>query len=91
MLDYCAERGIPARLCGKLVVASDESELDRLAKLHARGTANGLVGLKIIDERGIRVIGPAVRGIRAIWIPDAGIVDYARVATALGASDGRAG
>jgi L-2-hydroxyglutarate oxidase len=83
MLDYCAERDIPTRLCGKLVVASDEGELDRLASLHARGTANGLVGLKIVDERGIREIEPAVRGIRAIWIPEAGIVDYTRVAAAL--------
>ena len=83
LLDYCAERDIPIRICGKLVVASDESELDRLATLHARGTANGLVGLQTVDERGIREIEPAVRGIRAVWVPEAGIVSYSRVAAAL--------
>ena len=80
LLDYCAERDVPVRLCGKLVVASDETELDRLATLHGRGTANGLVGLQIVDERGIREVEPAVRGIRAVWVPEAGIVNYSRVA-----------
>jgi len=83
LLDYCAERDVPVRLCGKLVVASDESELDRLATLHARGTANGLVGLQIVDEGGMRQIEPAVRGIRAVWVPEAGIVSYSSVAAAL--------
>jgi L-2-hydroxyglutarate oxidase len=83
LLDYCAERDVPVRLCGKLVVASDETELGRLATLHRRGTANGLVGLQIVDERGIREIEPAVRGVRAVWVPEAGVVDYSRVASAL--------
>jgi L-2-hydroxyglutarate oxidase len=83
LLDFCAEREVPVRLCGKLVIASDESELDRLAALHTRGTANGLAGLQLLDERAMREIEPAVRGIRAIWVPEAGIVDYSRVAAAL--------
>jgi L-2-hydroxyglutarate oxidase len=83
MLEYCAEHDIPVRLCGKLVVASDESELGRLATLHARGIANGLAGLEIVDEHGITEIEPAVRGIRAVWVPEAGIVSYSRVAAAL--------
>ena len=36
-----------------------------------------------MDERGIREIEPAVRGIRAVWVPEAGIVSYSRVAAAL--------
>lgn len=83
LLDFCAEREVPVRLCGKLVIASDESELDRLAALHTRGTANGLAGLQLLDERAMREIEPAVRGIRAIWVPEAGIVDYSRIAAAL--------
>lgn len=83
LLDYCAERNVPMRLCGKLVVASDESELDRLATLYARGMANGLAGLQLVDETGIRQIEPAVRGLRAVWVPEAGIVNYSSVAAAL--------
>ncbi|MGH2491828.1 MAG: FAD-dependent oxidoreductase, partial [Candidatus Limnocylindria bacterium] len=83
LLDFCAEREVPVRLCGKLVIASDESELDRLAALHTRGTANSLAGLQLLDERAVREIEPAVRGIRAIWVPEAGIVDYSRVAAAI--------
>ncbi len=54
-----------------------------LATLHARGRANGLAGLKVLDERAIREVEPAVRGIRAIWVPEAGIVDYSQVAAAI--------
>ena len=44
---YCDERGIPYRMCGKLVVAIDETEVPRLAELHRRGTANGAEGRKV--------------------------------------------
>lgn len=83
LLDFCREHGVPVRICGKLVVASDESELRGLETLHARGTANGLVGLRTVEENEINDIEPAVRGIRALWVPEAGVVDYKRVAAAL--------
>jgi L-2-hydroxyglutarate oxidase LhgO len=83
LLDLCEERGITVDLCGKLVVASDEAELPRLNGLRERGTANGLKGLELLDERGIAEKEPAVRGHRALWVPEAGIVDYTRVALSL--------
>src|SRR6476659_166234 len=46
MVAFCAENGIPHEICGKLVVAADDSELGRLRDLHERGTANGLEGLR---------------------------------------------
>src|SRR5271155_3957818 len=42
MVAFCAENGIPHEICGKLVVATDDSELERLHELHRRGEANGL-------------------------------------------------
>jgi L-2-hydroxyglutarate oxidase LhgO len=83
MLDFCAYRGVAVDTCGKLVVASDESELPRLQTLLERGTANGLQGLRLVSETEMREIEPAVRGVKALWVPEAGIVDYARVAAAL--------
>jgi L-2-hydroxyglutarate oxidase LhgO len=83
MLDFCRERGVPVEVCGKLVVASHEGELERLGILHERGVANGLGGLRIVEERDIAEIEPEVRGVRALWVPEAAIVDFSRVVDAL--------
>ncbi len=85
IVEYCTERDLPFEMCGKLVVASEESELERLARIFERGTANGLVGLRMVDEREMAEIEPAVRGLRAIWVPETGIVDYGQVARTIAA------
>ncbi|HET7636410.1 MAG TPA: L-2-hydroxyglutarate oxidase [Candidatus Limnocylindria bacterium] len=79
---YCADRGIPLERIGKLVVALDREELPRLEELERRARANGVPGLEAIDEAGIRQIEPAAAGIRALWSPGTGVVDYRRVASA---------
>jgi L-2-hydroxyglutarate oxidase LhgO len=83
LLAFCAERSIPVDQCGKLVIATEESELTRFAELQRRGEVNGLKGLQVLDEHEIASIEPEARGIRALWVPEAGIVDYTRVAAAL--------
>jgi (S)-2-hydroxyglutarate dehydrogenase len=77
---FCDEHEIPLRRCGKLVVAVDESELDRLAELKRRGTGNGLEGLTELDEGELRQVEPNARGVRALHVPESGIVDFRRVA-----------
>ncbi|HKW78571.1 MAG TPA: L-2-hydroxyglutarate oxidase [Candidatus Limnocylindria bacterium] len=83
MVAFCRERGVAVDVCGKLVVAADEREIPRLQGLFERGQANGLVGLRVVDEREIREIEPSVHGLRAIFVPEAGIVSFARVAGAI--------
>jgi L-2-hydroxyglutarate oxidase LhgO len=83
MVEYCQDHDVPFRMCGKLVVATDESELRGLETLRARGEANGLAGVELVDEKGISAIEPAVRGLRGLWVPEAGIVDYRQVARAI--------
>ncbi|HZP95378.1 MAG TPA: L-2-hydroxyglutarate oxidase [Candidatus Limnocylindria bacterium] len=83
MLEYCTAHGVPFDVCGKLVVASDETELGPLARLHERGVANGLSGLRFVEGDEIPAIEPAVRGVRALLVPEAAIVDYALVARTL--------
>jgi L-2-hydroxyglutarate oxidase len=83
MVAYCGDRGVPVGTCGKLVIASDESELEPLSDLHARGIANGLEGLRIVGAEEIRDIEPAVRGLRGLLVPEAAIVDYALVARSI--------
>ena len=80
MVRFCRQYGLPHEVCGKIVVATDESELPRLAELLRRGHANGLTGLRELDAGQIRDIEPYSAGIRAIHIPSTGIADYRRVA-----------
>ena len=75
---FCAEHGIAYDLCGKVIVAVDESELANLDRIYERGQANG-VTCEMIDEERLREIEPHVAGIKAIHVPEAGIVDYVGV------------
>lgn len=82
LMRYCDRRGIPYRLCGKVIVATDEEELPRLEALYQRGTANRVPGLKMVEADELREMEPHVAGIRALWSPNTGIVDYGKVAAA---------
>jgi L-2-hydroxyglutarate oxidase LhgO len=74
---------IPFERPGKLVVAVDEGELPRLAALRERATENDVPGLEEVDAVRIREIEPHVAGIRGLWSPSTGIIDFRRVALAL--------
>jgi len=76
---FCAERGIPAERCGKVVVATREEQLPVLEELRRRGEANGLTGLRRLRPEEIREIEPHATGIAGLFVPQTGIVDYARV------------
>jgi L-2-hydroxyglutarate oxidase LhgO len=83
MYEFCESHGVPADRCGKLIVATIQSELPALDELYRRGTANGVPGLEIVGPAGIREHEPHCAGIRAIWSPATGIVDFSRVAEAM--------
>jgi L-2-hydroxyglutarate oxidase LhgO len=91
LLRFCEEQGIPYDLCGKLIVALDESELPRLNELYRRGTANGVAGLELVGPERLREIEPYAAGIKAIHSPNTGIVDFAQVAHAYARSVQRQG
>ena len=84
MLAFCREHGIAHEQCGKIVVATDESELPRLENLWQRGQANGLQGLRRLTPEQIREIEPHAAGLAAIHVPQEGIVDYPAVCEKLG-------
>ncbi|XP_003742684.1 L-2-hydroxyglutarate dehydrogenase, mitochondrial [Galendromus occidentalis] len=79
MLDYCREKNIAHRVCGKLIIATDSQQLGALDDIFARGQANGAEGLQLLDQKGIREIEPKARGLKAIWSPNTGIVSYREV------------
>jgi L-2-hydroxyglutarate oxidase LhgO len=81
--EKCAEWDVPVVQRGKLVVAVDESELERLEELQRRGTENGIEDLAMLDAPGMRAIEPNVRGYRALYVPETAVVDYKLVARKL--------
>jgi len=83
MTAFCGRHDIPHTICGKLVVATSTEEVPRLRALLERGTRNGLRGLRWLTAEEARAIEPAVAAVAAVHVPEAGIVDYPRVARAL--------
>jgi L-2-hydroxyglutarate oxidase len=79
---YCAQRGIRAERCGKLVVAVRRAELPRLAELERRARSNGVPGLARLGPGEIADVEPAAAGLAALHSPQTGMVDYAEVAAA---------
>ena len=77
---FCAEHGIPHRRCGKIVVATSESELPALADLERRGQANGLTDLRRLDRSDIRALEPEAAGLAGLHVHETGIVDFVAVA-----------
>lgn len=83
LIDFAQEFDIPYDVCGKLIVATSPEEIRILESIYGRGKANGLEGLKIISPEEMREIEPHVRGLKAIWVPQAGIIDFPAVAEQL--------
>ena len=79
MIDFCRREKIDHEICGKLVVAVTEDEVPRLDELFRRGKANGLSGLKKLDHPELRSYEPYVNGIKAVHVPEEGIVNYRQV------------
>ena len=82
LLAFCDENEIEYDPCGKVIVATDESELGRLQDLYERGVANGVPDLEVVGPERLAEIEPHTAGVRALWAPHTGIVDYVRVANA---------
>ena len=80
---FAEEHRIPVRHPGKLVVALTEAELPRLETLAARARANGVEGIELVGPGRIRELEPAAAGIRGLWSPRTGIVDFGAVALAI--------
>jgi L-2-hydroxyglutarate oxidase LhgO len=86
-LEVFAERHeIPLVRCGKLIVALSDDELSRLEALRSRATENAVPGLEAVGPERIREIEPHAAGVRGLWSPTTGIVDFRRVAVAYAAN-----
>ena len=80
--DFCRERGLPYEVCGKVVVAVDEREIEPLRRLEERATANGVPGLRWLEEAELAEVEPYVTGVAGLHSPETAIADFAAVARA---------
>lgn len=83
MFAFCGANGIAYERCGKVIVATQERELPRLASLYERGVANGVPGLQVIEPDRLKEIEPHASALRALHSPHTAIVDYRAVARAM--------
>ncbi len=81
LVAFAKEHNVPHEVCGKIVVAADESELPQLEKVYQTAQENGIEGIRMIDREEIKEREPFCEGIKGIYVPVTGIIDY-RAATA---------
>lgn len=81
MTDFCRKHEIDHEICGKVVVASNEREVEFLNNLAKRGEANGLQGLKFLSKDELSKREPFVVAQKSLLVPEEGIVDYKMVMT----------
>ena len=80
MIEFCEQHDVPFEITGKIVVATNISEVVRLEDLHRRGIANGLTGLRLLNSSEILEAEPNCVGLKGLHVPQTGIVDYSKVA-----------
>ena len=78
MEDFCSKEEIDFEICGKVIVAVSEAELPALETIYQRGRTNG-VNCEMINSEKLHELEPHVAGIKAVHVPEAGIVDYGQV------------
>ena len=79
LVEFAKQNNISYDVCGKLVVAVNDEESYRLEQLKINGEKNGLIGLKLLNSEEIKIIEPHVVGLKALHVPEAGIIDYKQV------------
>ena len=79
LLAFCNAHGIKYDLCGKIIVATQPSEIEMLKTIQDRGIANGLTGLKNLNKEQLAQYEPHVAGIAGLYVPQTGIIDYTEV------------
>jgi L-2-hydroxyglutarate oxidase len=79
MVEFCREHGIPHSICGKVIVATSQEELQPLEELRRRGEANSVPGVRLVGPAELRDLEPNATGLAALVVPSTSITDYAAV------------
>ena len=83
LIEFCKNNNVEYDICGKIVVAINKREEEILEQLKFNGEKNGLKGLTLLSPKQFKKIEPNVDGLKALWVPDAGIIDYKAVTNKL--------
>lgn len=83
LLQFAIENEIPHDICGKIVVATENDQLQALENLFERGQANGLKGIKKLKQEELKEYEPHVTGVSGLFVPQTGIIDYSVVSEKL--------
>jgi L-2-hydroxyglutarate oxidase len=79
MVEFCREHGIPHSICGKVIMATSEEELQPLEELRKRGEANGVAGVRLVGSGELRDLEPNATGLAALVVPSTSVTDYPAV------------
>jgi L-2-hydroxyglutarate oxidase len=79
LVQFSINHGIPHRICGKIIVATNQHEVKILEQIFENGIKNKTPGIQYIDAAEIQEKEPFIRGVKGIWVPSAGIIDYVAV------------
>lgn len=79
LVSFAKEYNLPYDVCGKIIVATSHDELQILDEIYARGIKNDTEGIRFLTSEQIKEKEPFIEGIKAIWVPTAGIIDYIAV------------
>ncbi len=83
LVKFAEQYHVDYDVCGKVIVATDESELPFMNKIFSNGQQNGVEDIRKISAEEIKEIEPYVVGIEGIWVGSAGIIDYVGVSEKL--------
>ncbi len=83
LVQFAEENKIDFEVCGKIVVAINNKETERLIQLKNNGEKNGLTGLQLLSPEKFKKIEPNAEGVQALWVPESGIINYKEVANKL--------
>ncbi len=79
LVAFSKENNIDHQICGKIIVATNESEVPVLDSIFEKGIENKTPGIELIDAQRIQDKEPFIKGLKGIWVPSAGIIDYVAV------------
>ena len=83
IIEFAEKNNVEYDICGKIVVATNKNEVERLEQLKVNGEKNGLRGLSLLSPQEFKKIEPNAEGLKALWVPDSGIIDYKSVTNKL--------
>ncbi|MGB7394824.1 MAG: L-2-hydroxyglutarate oxidase [Pricia sp.] len=84
MVEFAKEHGIPHDVCGKIIVATNESELPAMERIYSNGKQNGLGDVRKISSEEISEIEPYCQGVAGLWVSSSGIIDYVAATRKMG-------